>query len=115
MIFTYNHVKLNRVVDGDTVDLNIDLGFGIYTRQRFRIGGINAPEPRGEERDAGLEASAFLVDMLEDAHSITIQTSKEKGKYGRYIADIFVGDGSGDLYNVAQLMVEAGHAIFQDY
>ena len=86
-----------RVVDGDTVDADIDLGFSTYTRQRLRLAGINAPEVRGGERVEGEAAKQWLIDRLRNVDwVVTVETQKDRqGKYGRYLATLH--DDRGDI------------------
>jgi len=107
-----------RVVDGDTVDLDIDLGLDVHVRERCRLFGINAPEMRGESREAGEAAKEWLVNVVwpavsasgavrETAKNVVIQTLKDnKGKYGRYLA-ILIVDGE----NINDAMIAVGHAV----
>lgn len=89
--------RLIRVVDGDTMDVDIDLGFGIHFQERIRLAGINTPETYGVKKDSeeyqlGKQAALFVEDKLEGKEFI-IRTEKDsKGKYGRYIAIIIVDD-----------------------
>ena len=78
--------KLVRVVDGDTVDLEVDLGFSITVRDRFRLDGIDTPE-RGQK--GFQKAKTFLTRLLKDKE-LVVRTAKAKEKYGRYLAEIFV-------------------------
>ena len=100
---------LVRVVDGDTIDVETDLGFNIDFTQRLRLYGINAPELSTPE---GLAARAFIIGQLPTAQwALTIDTVKDKQeKYGRYLATIFVGGAAG-LTNINDLMVTSGHAV----
>ena len=86
MMYTYN-ARVVKVVDGDTVDLDIDLGFGVVLRkQRGRLWGINAPESRTRdkaEKKRGLAAKNRLRDILSLNNNELCFISKEKGKYGR--------------------------------
>jgi micrococcal nuclease len=91
-MFEYNF-KLLRVVDGDTVDVDIDLGFGIWMRkQRIRLMGVDTPESRTrdlEEKKFGLLAKEKLIQLM--ANSKVIKTFKdEKGKFGRILGDFEV-------------------------
>ena len=92
-MYTYK-ANVIKVVDGDTVDLDIDLGFGIvFKKQRGRLWGINAPESRTrdkEEKKRGLAAKARLIKILKLNNNEVHFTSKEKGKYGRYLVRLFV-------------------------
>lgn len=84
---------IERVVDGDTVDAMIDLGFGIYHRARIRLASIDCPETRTTdlmEKAAGLLAKRFLTYHLGQASQVTIKTSKDGvGKYGRILGTIY--------------------------
>jgi len=102
--------RITRVVDGDTVDADIDLGFGVTTHQRLRLLGINAPETRGETRDAGDAATEHLTEMLA-LGPVTVQTVKDKrGKFGRYLAVVQVETLSGVISANAELVTN-GHAV----
>jgi len=101
---------LERVVDGDTIDGAIDLGFGITINRRVRLLGINAPETRTkdlQEKQAGLKAKRFLTRWLTtDNANIVIQTKKDaSGKYGRLLAEIYM-----DGIHVQQRLLEMGLA-----
>ena len=86
--------KVLRVVDGDTVDLEVDKGFNTFMRDRFRLFGIDAPETYGvkktsEEYAAGQKAKNWLKEKIEN-RSVIVKTHKDKrGKYGRWLAEIF--------------------------
>ena len=104
------HAEVIKVVDADTIDCVIDLGFNVSTTQRLRLYGINAWETRGAERERGLLAKAWLIAQLE-GQQLLIETQKDKqGKYGRYLATLYVND-----VNLNVAMVHAGHARFHDY
>jgi micrococcal nuclease len=94
-MYQYKIKKINRVIDGDTVDLDIDLGFGITIKQRVRLKGINAAETRtlnAEEKDKGLAAKEWLKKELSREGEWVIETTKED-KYGRMLGTLyFVGD-----------------------
>ena len=109
----YN-VKVLKVVDGDTVDVDIDLGFGIVlTDERVRIMGIDTPESRTSdkvEKVFGLAAKARLKELLdEEAILITTEDKKGedmKGKFGRILGDFRVGGRT-----VSEILIEEGHAV----
>ena len=82
--------KVLRVIDGDTMICEVDLGFSIKVTERIRLRGINTPEVRGTEKRRGLEVKEIVKSIIEEKE-ITLQVYK-KGKYGRYIADIIVDD-----------------------
>ena len=103
--------KLHSVYDGDTIRLDIDLGFGVWlNKQTIRLAGIDAPELRGTERENGLKAKEALNEMLQKAKSISLRTFRDKkGKYGRWIAIIYA-----DNTNVNEWMIENGFAKVYD-
>lgn len=108
--------KLDRVVDGDTVDMFVDLGLNTWSHQRFRLKGINAPEMR--EKPQGQDAKETLKALI-DLHKapktgeLIVKTHKDKrGKYGRFVATLISIDGQTDL-NLK--MVELGHAELVEY
>jgi micrococcal nuclease len=99
--------KVLKVVDGDTVDVEVDLGFGVKITQRFRLYSINAPEMRGDQRERGQAARQFLIDLIAD-EDIMVKTYKDKqGKYGRYLADLF----TIDMDCINDIMIKNGHAV----
>lgn len=99
---------VRRWVDGDTVDVDIDLGFGlVYSNQRVRLYGIDAYETRTrdlEEKRRGLDAKSFVEDVAPIGSEITLKTYKE-GKYGRILGEIFV-EGK----NLNAWLTHEGHA-----
>ncbi len=110
--------KVERVVDGDTMDIVIDLGFKITTNQRIRLAKINTPETYrvkkdSEEYQKGLAAKNFVIQRIEaNNFEIKIETDKDTGKYGRYIAMIFLADSQKSLNDE---LVEKGHAEYVQY
>jgi|SRR5210317_1133874 len=89
-------VSLDRVIDGDTVDCWIDLGYNLQIHKRIRFAGVNAPETRTrdkEEKKRGLIAKKWLQDKL-PAGSECMLKSYEYGKYGRVIGELFIVSGS---------------------
>ena len=95
-LYHYN-AEVTRVVDGDTVDAFVDLGFDMHSKQRVRLYGINTPECRTrdkEEKKAGLAAKARLVEMLkENKNKCVIKTRLDKkGKFGRVLGVLYVND-----------------------
>lgn len=93
-MYTYK-ATVRRIVDGDTIYVDIDLGFFLRQMMKVRLRGVNTPEIRGKERPEGLKAKQFVIDALADCPAIVIKTSKI-GKYGRYIADVWYLPGSDD-------------------
>lgn len=106
--------KVDRVVDGDTVDATVDVGFGIWVKQRFRIDGYDAPEtfrPRNEaEKIHGKAATARAKELLE-GKDLIFTTSKEIGVYGRYGASITLPDGT--LFK--DKMIQEGYSKKDEY
>jgi micrococcal nuclease len=99
--------KVLRVVDGDTVHLDVDLGFDVRRQDSFRFLGINAPEHGTPEGDA---ATTFLKTLIAPGDVITIRTQKDhREKFGRYLATLFVGDK-----NINEALVASGHAVPYD-
>ena len=107
-------VKLDRIIDGDTVDCYIDLGFDIQTKKRIRFAGINTPESRTrdlEEKKRGLAAKARLKEILEQASEIHLD-SQGLGKYGRVLGKLHVSsENLPTMINVNELLITEGHAV----
>jgi len=115
-MFEYK-VNLIKVIDGDTVDFEVDLGFGMKFGERFRLYGINTPEIRTrfkEEKAKGYAAKKYLRDKLKNnSESLIIKTYKDKkDKYGRYLCEIFYGKKQTNL-NLE--LVRMGHAVYVKY
>lgn len=100
--------QVTKVVDADTLDLHIDLGFYLYTRQRFRLARIDAWETRGEEREQGLIAKTVVQSLLPPGRQVRITTEKT-GKYGRWIAEVWCEDEDGDEFNLSDWLITHGH------
>jgi len=113
MLYTYRATVLH-VVDGDTVDLAVSLGFDMTYKARFRLVGINTPESYGPTAcDEGRAAKQYLTDTLKVGALVIVKTSKDKKeKYGRFLAEVFLFDGAGKPLDrsVNQMLVDAGHA-----
>ena len=104
-MYKYN-AKLDRVVDGDTVDALVDLGFDTWKKIRIRMAGINAPESRTrdlEEKKRGLAAKARLIELLGDGKFIL--ESHGVGKYGRCLGSLHMGEE-----NINKTLIKEGHA-----
>ena len=112
--------KLDRVVDGDTVDALIDVGFDIWFKKRIRFKGVDTWESRTrnlEEKALGLKAKARTKELLEKVSSKSGYfriKSYGLGKYGRVIADIFIMDKDGKQWNVNKTLISEGHAYIYD-
>jgi len=98
-MYTYRATVI-KVVDGDTVDLNIDLGFKLFMKLRGRFAGINAPEGKLTE------SAAWLAEQLPVGAEVVVETKKTQEKYGRWLVTVFVGDR-----NLNTELVELGLAI----
>ena len=103
-------VDVTRIVDGDTVDVDIDLGFGmIYKKQRVRMRGIDTPESRTrdlEEKFYGKASKANLEKILSGQEIQLV--SHDKGKFGRILGELFIGGAS---YSVNQQQIDENHAV----
>jgi endonuclease YncB( thermonuclease family) len=115
-LYRYKVVEVLRVVDGDTVDLRLSLGFGLTAAFRFRLAGVDASEIFGSKSEPrGKEAAQFVTAWLaERANQLTVRTYKGNhstvgigdGAFGRWLADV-LGPGDEEL---ADALVEFGHA-----
>ena len=107
--------KVTRVVDGDTIDVEVDLGFDIIHRARVRMMGIDTPESRTRnkaEKVLGLASKARLKELLANRR-VKLETSKEgKGKFGRILATVWTSDKKGveEYVNINEKLIEEGHA-----
>jgi micrococcal nuclease len=114
-LYEYKINKILKIYDGDTITVEIDLGFGVAKKEKLRFDLINAPEIRGDSRIEGLKSRDWLRMKLYQAEQlnkdIIIKTKKDKkGKYGRYIAEIFI-----DNISVNRELVHEGLAVFKEY
>ena len=110
-MFSY-FCKLQRVVDGDTIDVNIDLGFSVWHKARVRMLGIDTPESRTrnlEEKALGLASKAWLKELLK-GQKLDIECSKEKGKFGRVLGIVFATDKEGNRIDCNNQLCIEGHA-----
>jgi micrococcal nuclease len=111
-MYEYRVKKLTNVVDGDTIDVEIDLGFNVSYAQRVRLAGIDTPESRTTdkaEKVLGLESKEYLKLKLKDAKLIVIKTEKPDSseKYGRILGWLYV---DGNTISVNDQMIEDGYA-----
>ena len=114
--YNFRVTEINRVLDGDTIDVTIDLGFDLLKKERVRIAGVDTPEKRTrdlEEKALGLDATAWMKEKLEGAikgdDELTIRTELKGGvgKYGRLLGWLYVGD---DEFSLNQQMITEGYA-----
>jgi micrococcal nuclease len=127
-LFHYG-VKSFRIIDGDTLDMTMDLGFGVLIEHRVRLFGVNTPESHGRtpepEKMKGVAAKDALSDLLHDPEThlpakVIVQTHRIKrrsgeidertGKYGRYMVSLWTEAPGGVLTDINRTMVEEGHA-----
>ena len=108
--------KLERVIDGDTIDALIDVGFDIWIKKRIRYSGIDTWESRTrnlEEKAKGLEAKARNKELLMEVSSkpgYFRLKSFGVGKYGRVLGEIYIEDKEGKQYNINKTLISEGHA-----
>lgn len=109
-IYTYKAI-ITSVYDGDTVTADIDLGLSTWVHgEKLRLSRINTPEVRGSEREQGLISRDWLRAQIQDK-TVLIQTTKDKkGKYGRYLAEIYL-----DAININDQLVTEGLAEYKEY
>ena len=114
--YNFRVTEINRVLDGDTIDVTIDLGFDLFKKERVRIAGVDTPEKRTrnlEEKALGIDATNWLKDKLESTLSgddeLTIRTELVGGvgKYGRLLGWLYVGE---DTVSLNELMITEGYA-----
>ena len=114
--YNFRVVEINRVLDGDTIDVTIDLGFDLFKKERVRVAGVDTPEKRTrdlEEKALGIDATNWLKEKLEGAlagdDDLVIRTELVGGvgKYGRLLGWLYLGDGSLSLN---EQMIEEGYA-----
>ena len=111
-MYEYYVRKVENIVDGDTIDVVIDLGFDILFQSRVRLAGIDTPESRTKdlaEKALGLESKEYLKKHLKDAKSVVIKTEKmdSSEKYGRILGWVYV---NGDTESLNDKMINDGYA-----
>ena len=118
--YNFRVIEINRVLDGDTIDVTIDLGFDLYKKERVRVAGVDTPEKRTrnlEEKALGIDATNWLKEKLEGAISgdddLVIRTELVGGvgKYGRLLGWLYVGCAELSLN---EQMIEEGYALPYD-
>ena len=114
--YNFRVIEINRVVDGDTIDVTIDLGFDLYKKERVRIAGVDTPEKRTrdlDEKELGIDATNWMKEKLDGAISgdddliIRTELVGGMGKYGRLLGWLYIGDGETSLN---EQMIEEGYA-----
>lgn len=101
--------------DGDTIYLELDPGFNRAWREDTRVARIDAPELRGDEKADGLVARKRLRELCPVGTVVYVRTFKDKGKYGRYVADIYLPDEEGAVRCVNDVLVQEGLAEYKEY
>ena len=114
--YNFRVVSIDKVVDGDTIDVTIDLGFDLFKKERVRVAGVDTPEKRTrnlEEKALGLDATAWIKDKLEGAvdgdDDLIIRTELDGGvgKYGRLLGWLYIGDA---IVSLNEKMIDEGYA-----
>ena len=114
--YNFRVTEINRVLDGDTIDVTIDLGFDLYKKERVRIAGVDTPEKRTrdkEEKALGIDATNWMKEKLDAAikgdDELTIRTELKggMGKYGRLLGWLYIGD---DTVSLNEQMIKEGYA-----
>ena len=111
-MYTYK-AKLVRVINGDTLDIEIDLGFDLVTRQRLKLYGINTPDSKSPDIDTkqkGLDVKNRLIEVLPKEFTVTTILNK-RGKYGRILGKVYIVDDNDNKVCINELLVDEGHAI----
>ena len=111
-MFEYRVKQVTKIVDGDTIDVDIDLGFSISYSQRLRLAGIDTPESRTSdkfEKTLGLESKEYLKYKLKDAKEVVVKTElpDSSEKYGRILGWVYV---DGNTKSINEQMIEDGYA-----
>jgi len=108
--------KVKSVYDGDTVDLEIDLGLDTLRKCRIRLYRIDAWEVKGPERPDGLIARNWLRSVIPNESTIYLKTIEDRrGKYGRLLGELYTADRRGVFHNINDALVTLGHAEYVDY
>ena len=116
-MYEYKIKTIDHIVDGDTFDCTVDLGFNISHKIRVRMYGINTPESRTrdlEEKARGLASKKRLIELLEQYEGDLILQTNKKGKYGRYLGTVFADQNAGDgqeQTNINRQLIEEGYAV----
>jgi micrococcal nuclease len=114
-LYTYIAI-ITSIYDGDTVTVDIDLGLHTWIKgEKIRLNRIDAPELRGKDRPRGIESRDFLRNLISDKE-VVIQTIKDKkGKYGRYLGEIWLKQKTDKYVNINDLIVKEGFAEYKAY
>ena len=114
--YNFRVTEIVKVVDGDTIDVIIDLGFDLYKKERVRVAGVDTPEKRTrdlEEKELGIDATNWLTEQLDSAidgeDDLVIRTEIDGGfgKYGRLLGWLYIGE---DIESINERMIREGYA-----
>jgi len=112
--WNYKVASVDRIIDGDTIDITISLGFNLSIKQRVRVAGVDTPEKRTSDHDVekplGIDATNWLKEKLEGADNLMVRTelgSGASGKYGRLLGWLYVGD---EAVSLNEQMIAEGYA-----
>lgn len=107
-LYSYR-ATVERIIDGDTISVELSLGCHVYNDRRIRILGYNAPELfSGDDRVRGAEARTALETIIPPGTRVYVETKLDRTSFDRLLAYVFVEDGNGDLYSVTEAMVSGG-------
>ena len=118
--YNFRVTEIVKVVDGDTIDVIIDLGFDLYKKERVRVAGVDTPEKRTrnlEEKELGIDATNWLTEQLDSAidgeDDLVIRTEIDGGfgKYGRLLGWLYIGE---DTESINERMIREGYALEYD-
>jgi micrococcal nuclease len=114
-LYTYN-ATVTDVYDGDTITVDIDLGLKIWVKkEKIRLARIDAPEIRGNQRKEGLKSRNYLRRRVMGREITLITLKDKKGKYGRYLGEVYINDADDNEININDLLVSKGYAIYKNY
>jgi len=111
-MYEYRVKKVTKILDGDTIDVDLDLGFNISYSQRVRLSGVDTPESRTKdlnEKKFGVEAKEYVKSLIDNAKLVVIKTEKPDSseKYGRILGQVFL---DGSKVSVNQMLIDNGYA-----
>lgn len=115
VLYQYKAI-VTSVYDGDTCTVDIDLGLHTWVRgEKIRLMRIDAPEVRGKSRVKGLRSRDYLKSLIQDKEIIIGTFKDKKGKYGRYLGEIWLNMDGEDFINVNDLLVKKKYAVYKKY
>jgi len=119
-VYEYN-AKLSKVIDGDTIDADIDLGFQTFIKQRIKLYGVDTPQSRSKvatEKEEGIKAKNKLIELLPRDFNVRTVLNRRgvrtvlnrRGKFGRVLGHVYVIDSDGKEININETMIKEGYA-----